>query len=57
MKLGIRKRMPTDEERLKEIVWTFLDLGQKPTVELLSEQFYRETKRVPPKGLVMEALR
>ena len=57
MKLGIRKRMPTDEERLSEIVWTFLDIGQTPTPELLSEQFYRETKRVPSRELVSEALK
>lgn len=57
MKLGIRKRMPTDEERLSEIVWTFLDIGQTPTRELVSEQFYRETKKVPAKDLVMEALK
>lgn len=57
MKLGIRKREPTDAERLSEIVWVFHDLGQKPTPELVSEQFYRETKKVPSKGLVREALR
>ena len=57
MKLRIRERAPSDAERLKEIVWTFLDIGQTPTVELLSEQFYRETKKVPPKDLVMECLK
>lgn len=57
MKLVKRTREPSDEERLGEIVWTFKECNQTPTPELVSERFYYETRRVPPKWAVLAAIK
>ena len=54
--LALRTRPPTDEERISEIIEVFKECNQELTPELISQQFYYETKRVPYAKLVKEAL-
>ncbi len=57
MKLSLRSRDPTDEERLQEIVDTLEWCGQEVTPIAILEQFHHETKRYPEDHAVAKAMK